>query len=156
MRGNTGHPVLPCSSEAKYVGKQIKQVMGAASELVHHPIDPAESFEYTPRQRHTEDRYRDFVEFHGGRLRSWTLLPPPPRVLVDGESSMVIGTRPVRTVDEFKAAVDALPSGALLYWDSGCFGHRVLPLTGPRMTMEQARKYCENHGAVFRHIVSGY
>ena len=69
-----------------------------------------------------------------------------------------VGGKRVKTVDELKDAILALPQGAKVLWDSGCldYSSAPLPITGPPITIEALQKFCSDHGVTFTYRVSGY
>ena len=61
----------------------------------------------------------------------------------------------IETVEDFKAAVLALPRGTELVWDSGCLIFETLPVAGPQATLAELQQFCAAHGVVFTYGPSG-
>lgn len=58
----------------------------------------------------------------------------------------------VKTVAEFKEAVESLPRGAELFWDSGCIRYDHLPVAGSPAKIEELQRFCAARGVAFKYV----
>jgi hypothetical protein len=66
--------------------------------------------------------------------------------------AFTVGTRRFGTLEDFKAFVAALPPGAVVRWNSGCFRYEMIPLAHSEMTIRDFKVYCGQHGVEFQYV----
>jgi hypothetical protein len=67
-----------------------------------------------------------------------------------------VGDQRFGTIEEFKAFIAALPAGSVVRWNSGCIRYEMIPLAHSDTSIQEFKRYCEQHGVTFEYSVSGY
>jgi hypothetical protein len=72
-----------------------------------------------------------------------------------GRRIFQVGDQRFTELQEFKAFIQSLPSGAIVTWGTGCIIYETIPLLHSDMTIQVFKEYCKGYGVEFRYIRGG-